>query len=333
MKSFLCWLALIANGGFMQQVTSPVDPEFVAPLKGNISGVYYSEVERFTVAKIQQEFRKAVADSKLLDDEKFVFNLMFLVRKKPVPSLVEDVRRVLDKSSLKPSAAMSTLKTLFAFGLEKDRNLVDDRLSTALKGQLQSIEALSISPYLAGAERIGGPKTLAVLKQGAAGLTERQRQAEQHSPRDHMEISRLDQVRSNIENKSFILARKLDILAMPEAKRALEFAKNYLRNMGHLGIWSHQLLVASPAEATVTAVCDFISHQLETLLPSQGLSAEQRAQRLLDARLRGLCLLQAMKVPLNETEQELLQHNASRIESSEEFFRPQHDWEDVLDGN
>jgi hypothetical protein len=75
----------------MAQTIDKVDPRFVTSLKRNISGIYFGQVAHYTPAEIEREFRKAVLDDVLVADEEFMHNLLFLVRKREVSSLREDV--------------------------------------------------------------------------------------------------------------------------------------------------------------------------------------------------------------------------------------------------
>jgi hypothetical protein len=313
------------------QHASPVDPDFVATLRTDISGIFFASASRFAPDKIEQEFRKAVADPGLVADETFMHNLMFLVRKKEVRALHDDVERVLTKGGLTPRPEVSTMKTLYALGSSKDRVVIDERLSAQLESQLKSRDALAPSPYLESADRIGGAKTLNMLKAFQQEAARQQQQAEQKSPNDHVGIVQLDQMRSGAENKVFYLSLKLSVLAKDETDRATEMFKYYLRRTGFLGFWGYKELVDHPSPAAVNAIRGYISHRLEELLPGGGITAEDRSRLLLDYQLRGVCLLQAMKAELTPEEEKLLGDHAAMVNERKEFFRPGHDWEDVLD--
>lgn len=313
------------------QHSVPADPEFVATLRKNISGIFFASANRYPPDKIEQEFRRAVADRALVADETFMNNLMFIVRKKEVRALHDDVERVLANGGLKASAEVSTMKTLYALGSAKDRRLVDDRLSAQMESQLKRPDALAPSPYLEWADRIGGTKTLDVVKKFQEEADRQQQQAEQTAPDDHVKIGQLDKIRSEAENKVHYLSLKLNVLAMGETDRATEMFRYFLRRTGFLGFLGYKELIDNPTPAAVNAVRGFISHRLGELLPVAGVTPDDRTKLLLDHQLRGTCLLQAMKAKLTPEEEKLLADHAPMLGERKEFFRPQYDWEDVLD--
>jgi hypothetical protein len=314
----------------MAQIAMSADPDFVAALRTNITGIYYRQVERFTAAQITEEFRKLVRDPVLRTDVEVMPNALFLVRKKDVRGLRDDVLRFVEgDGGLPPVIEASALKTLFA--LEGSRDVVDERLSQRLARALESPRAAKTSPYLDAAERIGGPKTLAVLRRGQAETAARQREAEASTPDDHVRIGELDQVRSALETKVDVLSRKLAVLGRPEGDRAAELVALYLRRAVPLDYWAYRELVAAPSPAAVAAVRRTIAGNVEQLLPAGGLSAEERGRRRLDLQLRGILLVSAMKADLTADEQALVTEQAAMIRARSEFFQPNYDWEDVLD--
>lgn len=313
------------------QHSSPVDPQFVQKLKGNISGIFFASVSGYTPEKIEQEFRKAITHDDLVADETFMDNLMFLVRKREVKSLHDDVDRMLMKG-LKPRAEVSTMKTLYALGSQNDRLKVDDRLSSHLENQLKRGE-MAPSPYLEWSERIGGSKTLEVLKRVNEEASARQKQIEKASPDDHTKIADMDQMRSSAENKAYYLSLKLNLMAMGESERAAPMVKYYLQRTPFLGFMGYKELVNKPTPVTIEAVRVFIDGRLTELLPVNGLTPEHRTQLLRDYKLRGLLLLQAMKAKLTTDEEKFLAEHAKLLEDRKEFSQDGYDWEDVLDRN
>src|SRR5579871_4017421 len=91
---------LILGGYLMAQPPNSVDPQFIDSLKTDISGIYFSQVAHYTPEKIAEEFRKAVRDPALTADEQVMGNLLFLVRKKVVADLREDVARLVASNKL-----------------------------------------------------------------------------------------------------------------------------------------------------------------------------------------------------------------------------------------
>src|ERR1700730_2059878 len=272
---------LMAAGCNMAQTTISADPDFVGPLKASATGIFFSSVAGFTPEKIEWEFRKAVQDPALVADEKFMANLMFLVRKREVRSLLPDVEAVLSRG-LQPRAEVSALKTLFALGSTREHAMVDDRVSRELHKQIQSGADLSLSPFFESSERIGGPQTLRVLQERHGSVLAEQRHAEQAMPNDHVRIKRLDQLRSELDDKTFILSRKLVILAMPEEQLAGEMVGLYLQRSGQLSFWAYKELVDHPTAAIVNGVRAFITQKSDSLLPVGGLSEEQRSAKRLE---------------------------------------------------
>ncbi len=61
----------------MAQTIQPPDPEFVAALKGDIRGVYFSDVSHYDADKISAEFLSCRRDRSLIEDEQFMDNLIF----------------------------------------------------------------------------------------------------------------------------------------------------------------------------------------------------------------------------------------------------------------
>lgn len=336
LKSTLLSLVLLTTESWCSmpqknQNTGPADPEFVATIRGNISGMFFASASRYTPDKIEQEFRKAVADRVLIADETFMHNLMFLVRKQEVRALHDDVEQVLARGGLKASAEVSTMKTLYALGSAKDRQVVDDRLSAQIENQLKTSDALIVSPYVEWADRIGGTKTLDAIKKFQHEADRKQKQTEQTAPDEHVKIGQLDKARSDAENKVHYLTLKLNVLGMGETDRATEMFKYFLKRTGFLGFWGYKELVDNPTPVAVNAVRGMIAQRLGELLPVAGISADDRARLLLDHRLRGISLLQTMKAKLTAEEEKLLADYAAMLEERKQFFQPKFDWEDVLD--
>ena len=163
----------------MAQSPVSADAQFIDSLKTDISGIYFSQVAHYTPQKISEEFRKAVRDPALVADEIVMANLFFLIRKKTIQGLREDVSRLVAANQLKPGAQVSALKTLYALGGDQERNTADYLVSQALAQLIQAGNPPEASPYVQAADRIGGPRTLIALKQILAEATNRQRVAEQ----------------------------------------------------------------------------------------------------------------------------------------------------------
>jgi hypothetical protein len=307
------------------------DQNFVIALKTSISGIYYGQVEHYTAAEVITNYRKAVEDRELLADEVFMQNLHFLVRKKAIVELRGDVERVVASNMLKPQAQVSALKTLFALGDENDRRAVDNMVSQALSGLSKSDGSPGASPYVAAAERIGGPRTLVALQQLLSDAVNRQRASEQHNASEPELIGRLDKERASLEAKVFILHQKLDILSKPQTQRSAELARTYLQRSPELSCWSHEELLSQPSPETAEIVRNVVAHEIPSFLPPRGLDPGDRAKLELDLRLRGLALLQDMKAPLGPEDEKLLNDNQQMIQSRGPFFHPKCDWEDVLD--
>ena len=310
----------------MAQDVAP-DTAFVTSLKTKITGRFFADVARWQPAKIEAEFRKIAARPELLAEEELMSNLMFLVRKREIKSLVDDVGRLAGQHALKPTAQISALKTMTALGGERDRALADQMFSQLLTASLK--EPGRDLEFVLAAARVGGPETLAVLRRALDAIKHGQQSAERANPPDFIRISQLDKLRSAIDTESFTLNRKLEVLALPESSRALEMTGLYLRRAGYLAYWSYKELVdpATPGEAA--GVRRFLKERAETLIPKSAVG-EKRATTLADIRLRGLCLLEAMK-QAEPAEIRFLEQNKAIIDARPEFFRPSHDWEDVLD--
>jgi hypothetical protein len=257
--------------------------------------------------------------------------LTFLVRKKEIADLRGDVQRLAAGNKLKPAAQVSALKTIFAIGNENDRSAVDSTLSQALTGLAESRESPGASPYVAAAERIGGPKTLATLRTLLSDAVNRQRASEQHDKDKPQFISQLDKVTTSLEAKVFTLHRKLDILGKPEPDRTAELARIYLQRSPELSCWSRKELLSRPSFESAEIVRSVVTHEISSFLPAGGLEPGTRAKMELDLRLRGIALLQDMRAPLQPEDEKLLQDNHPMIQSRGPFFHPRCDWEDVLD--
>jgi hypothetical protein len=121
----------------------------------------------------------------------------------------------------------------------------------------------------------------------------------------------------------------MEVTGLPEADQAAAMVNHYLRRSGHLGFWAYKELVDHPTPVAAGAVRAFIHGNVRSLVPA-GLPEEQRSEMVQDLRLRGLCLLEAMKA-LRPEEQEFLARYEAVLTARKEFFRPGYDWEDVLD--
>jgi hypothetical protein len=320
---------LVAAGAFMMQAAEPVDPDFVRALSTSIRGIFAVQIDRFTPQKVEVEFRKAVNDPKLTSDEGFMDNLMFVVRKKNIIALRPDVETALNGVELKPLAEVSAMKTLYALGSERERALVDERFARRLLADLKTGGGVPPGPYLGVAERIGGPKTQAVLEAALPEATSRQRQAEQSTPENHLRIAQLDKVRMTLQIQALTLSRKNKILASAQPQRDVELLKLYLQRAGKLGLWGYRELVRLSSPATPAPLRAFLSQDLDSILPVAGLKPEDRERRKEQARLRAVVLFQDIKAPLLPEERRLLERDAALIRENPESYRP--DWEAVLD--
>lgn len=315
-----------------QTTTAPApDAAFVATLRANIQGIYFSTAAGYSPAKIEEEFRKAVQSRELRNDETFMTNLMFLVRKREVSALRDDVRRVVEETRLPPAADISTLKTLYALGDGADRATVDKRVSIDLKRQMVATDALEMSEIVRWGGRIGGEQTLAALRDYQAEATRRQQDAEKTSTNDFERIVKIDQLRNRLTNEVSELGRKLDLEKLPEPVRAASMTEHFLRRSGHLGYWSYKYLVDHPTDLSIAAVREYLDRKIGGLLPLGGISADEGAELTRDYRLRGVCLLQKMKAKMTPQESKMLLDNSAMLKEREEFFWPNHDWEDALD--
>ncbi len=315
----------------MAQAPDSVDPKFADALKTDISGIYFSQVAHYTPEKIAEEFRKALRDRGLMADELFLQNLLFLVRKRDVRELHDDVARLAAGNGLPPAARVSALKTLYALGDERDRATVDYVLSQALAALVQSGQPPESSPYVPAADRVGGPRCLVALRRLEMDATARQRAAEQQTPGDHARISRLDKVRAGLEGQVYLLGRKQEVAAKSGAERAADLARLYLRRSAGLSCWAYRELVDPASAEAAAAVRGVIAREIPGFLPAAGLSPEERAKRELELRLRGTALLTSMRAPLTPEEDRLLRDNAGIIQARRKFYYPECDWEDVLD--
>lgn len=327
----LCGILFFESGCLMCAAAQPSDPEFVSNLKKDISGIFFPAADKYSDKQIEDEFRKAVEDRGLLRDEQFVDNLMFLVRKKEVCALRADVERVSSDAALKARAEVSALKTWYACGDQADRDKIDNRLVARLKQQKQRFDELETTPALKWADRIGGPKTMELLKQWHKEVAQKQQEAETQTPDEHMHIGRLDKMRSSLDTKIFDMSRRIGVAGQGEVDRASAMAELYLGRAGMLGYWAYKELVRQPTPGAVQGVRRFVSQKLSTLVPAEGVSQDERSEMLKNNRLRGLCLLQAMGEQLNRTEQAFFDQHAEEVEERKAYFRPDYDWEDVLD--
>jgi hypothetical protein len=322
---------LIVGVSFMPQAADKTDREFVSALRTSISGIYYRQVERYSNAKIIFEYRKAVQDKELLSDDVFMQNLHFLVRKREIVELRGDIAHVVSSNKLKPASQVSALKTLFAIGKEDDRKAIDDTLSQALSALAESGRSDDTSPYIVAADRVGGPKTLAVLHRLLKDAENRQRANEQQSTSEPEYIGQLDKFRSTLDSKLFALRQKLEILAKPQPERTADLARAYLQRSPELSCWSRKLLLGQSFPEGAGIVRNLINHEIPSFLPPAGLEPRERAQLQLDLKLRGLAILQDMQSTLEPQEEQLLHDNRQLIQSREPFFHPRCDWEDILD--
>jgi hypothetical protein len=321
-------ILLLAWGALLMQAAEPVDPEFVKALSTSIRGMFAVQIDRFPPQKIETEFRKAVNDSKLTSNEGFLVNLMFVVRKKDIIALRPDVQNALRNIEMKPLAEISTLKTLYALGDDRDRAIVDEQFARRLFDELRNAPAAP-GPYLAAAEKIGGVKTKAVLDAALPQAAARQQDAERSEPGNHVRIGQLDKIRMSIQVQAVTLSRKQAALALAPAQRDVELEKLYLRKAGGLAPWAYRELVRLHSPQTPGTLRAFVAQDLGSILPASGVTPEARASSVEQARLRTAILLQDIKAPLLPDEQKLLEQDAATIAQSPEAFRP--DWEAVLD--
>ena len=119
-------------------------------------------------------------------------------------------------------------------------------------------------------------------------------------------------------------------LSMPQPERDRNLVKLYLQRAGHLGYWGYQELLRRASASSEEAVRAFVAEDLNSILPPAGLTAENRSQRLDQARLRAVLLLREMKASLRPDEQKMLEENAALVQGSPAYHP---DWEDVLDRN
>ncbi|RMF80324.1 MAG: hypothetical protein D6744_08355 [Planctomycetota bacterium] len=300
-------------------------------LRADITGRFITHVDRWTNDDVEREFRAAVQDSSLVADEAFMHNLMFLVRKRDLAELHDAVRETLDHRPLLPRAQVSAMKTLYALGDADDRRALDERVYALLKRDLVRTDPLAPSELLRCADRIGGPKTLDVLREFLQFARQRQQELESNDPDNHAAIANADQLRNRLENQVTRLETRLKLAALDDAKRAAEQAELYLSRAGQLGFWGYVELVKHPSPDAITAVRQYVHRDVGALLPARGLVADERNALLLELRLRGVCLLEAMGAELTEAESKMLNEHADLLTDRAEFFRPNHDWEDVLD--
>lgn len=315
----------------MAEATNQVDADFVKALRTNITGMYFRQVEHYTPEQIEREFRKAVADPALLQDEEFASNLMYLVRRKEVKSLRDDVWRVVAGRRLPGEAQVSALKTLYALGGEGERGAADAMESEALAQLIQSGQPLEGSPYVPAADRIGGPRTLVALRRLQMEAANRQRMAQQQTPGDHAGISRLDKIRAALERQVTTLSRKQEILMKPEPDRSAGLARAYLSRSPDLSCWAYRELLSANSPDALTAVAAVVGNEIPTFLPVGGQSPDDRAKADLDLRLRGLTLLDRMGLRLTPEQTQLLKDHYSLLQERRPFFYPRCDWGDVLD--
>jgi len=315
----------------MVQVEQSPDPDFVAILKGEIRGMHFAEASKYDADKIKEQFPICSRDRDLRQDEQFMDNLMFIVRKREVCELRTDVERVAGERARKPGARISALKTWYACGSQRDRESIDDELYRQLKGEKGQFDGLVTTPALEWAACIGGRKTMELLKEWHKEVAQKQTQAEQETPDDHRRIGQLDQMRSSLDRKIFAMSQRLEVVGQAEVEGASSMAELYLRQAGRLGCWGYKELVGRPTPEAVQGVRRFVSQKLSTLVPAEGLTGDEVSEMHKDYHLRGLCLLQAMGERLNPREQEYFDPHAEEVEARSAYFRPHHDWEDVLD--
>jgi hypothetical protein len=286
----------------MTPQTNPPDPAFEIALSTSIRGIFAVELDRFTPQFVEIEYRKIVRQPDLVSNDGIMDNLMFVVRKKDILVLRPDVVDTLRGQKLKPHAELSALKTLYALGSEQDRLYVDDYYAHLLAQDVKSNDGLSEGPLLAAASPIGGQRTLLLLKGLLPEATARQRDAEEHTPANHVRIASLDQVRSSISNQIVVLTRKQTILNAPEPRRTLELFRLARTDSSPFGLWAYRELIDHPSVGRVAAIRQAIFG--EQPVPPDALS-----------------ILQAMKAPMSAEEDEILKKRSP----------PPPDWEAVLD--
>jgi hypothetical protein len=315
----------------MAEAIQQVDPDFVKALQTNITGMYFRQVEHYTPAEIEREFRKAVTDPALLEDEEFAGNLMYLVRKKEVKNLREDVWRLVAGRRMKPAAQVSGLKTLYALGGEGERLAADGMEAEALAQLIQSGQPPEGSPYVEAADGIGGARTLVALRRLHQEAANRQAVAEQRSPGEFARISQLDKTRAGLARQIATLTRKQEVAAKPEPERTAGLARIYLSRAPDLSCWAFRELLATTAPGALEAVNGVVANELPHFLPIGGQSPEDRAKAELDLKLRGIALLERMGSRLSPEQSQLLQEHILMIQERRPFFYPRCDWTDVLD--
>jgi hypothetical protein len=307
-----------------------VDPEFVTTLKGDIQGVFWSEAAKYPPETIAREFRNAVDDRQLMTDERFAANLMFIVRKRDVVSLRDEVFREYRAGGLPPEARISATKTAYAIGGQREREVIDRDLANRLGKDYESSAGLTDSRALDISDGVGGAKTLAALKEIHPQVQKAQREAEAGESPDFDEIKKLDRIRSTLETKIAILELKQKTLAQKPQDRLASMAELYLGRRRFHEAWAYKYLLNSPQDEAIVGVRAALV-RVASLVPQKGLPAERREAYVRDARLRGVCLLELLGARLNENERNWLTENAELIQANEALYRPNYDWEDVLD--
>jgi hypothetical protein len=329
----LSGISFIVAGGVcvMAQTMDKADPDFVTALKTNISGIYFGQVARYRPDKIELEFRRAVKDPALVNDDEFMANLFYLVRMKEIRSLRGDVGQLVGSKRLKPEAQVSGLKTAFALGSPSDRQEVDRMESDALAELAQSGHSVEESPFVPVADRIGGTRTLVALRRLHSDSAARQAAATQQRPDNFSLIARLDKVRDRLERQVADLARKTEILSKPEPERTAGLVRLYMSRTAFLSCWAYRQLLGEASPASQAVARNVVAREIPTFLPSAGQSAEARSSAELDLRLVGVALVQRLGATLSADESELLRRNDSLIKERQPFFYPVCSWEDVLD--
>jgi hypothetical protein len=286
----------------MTPQTNPPDPEFKKALASSIRGLFAVELDRFTPQFVEVEYRKIVRQPDLISNDGIIDNLMFVVRKKDILVLRPDVIDTLRTRQLKPHAELSALKTLYALGSEQDRLFVDDHYAQVLAQDMKSSDGLPEGPLLPAASRIGGQRTLMLLKSLLPEATARQRDAEARTPGDHTRIASLDQVRSSIANQITFLTRKQTVLNAPEPRRTLELLRLARTDSSPFGLWAYRELIDHPSIGRVATIRQAIFG--EKPIPADVLT-----------------MLRAMKAPMSPEEDEILKKQSP----------PPPDWEAILD--
>ena len=295
-------IQLLAFPLLMTPQNNPPDPAFEKALSTSIRGLFAVELDRFTPQFVESEYRKIVRQPDLVSNDGIMDNLMFVVRKKDILVLRPDVIDTLRGRQLKPHAELSALKTLYALGGEQDRSYVDEHYALLLQKDMKASDGLPEGPFLAAASRIGGDRTLLLLKNFLPEATARQRDAETRTPGNHARIASLDQVRSSISDQIFTLTRKQAILNAPEPRRALELFQLARTDSSPFGLWAYRELIDHPSVGRVAAI-------RQTIVGQQPVPAD------------ALTILQAMKAPMSPEEEEILK--------KQPLTPP--DWEAVLD--